>query len=125
MGLTRKMKKNSMKNNVLQIRQRNQTMLVADEVKRHMENDWEPKVQAGAMGNLMIMILAFLHIDRHHTGQFILKWLREFNEFGDAVNREGQAGIEGLKQILKDECGIDVGDVFEELRKESEARKIS
>ena len=67
--------------------------------------------RAVAMADMLIMVLAYMHIDKHHRGDYIRKWLHEFNEFGDAVNRSGE-GIPALIDILRDECGLDVVKEF-------------
>ncbi len=124
MGLAKKQQKaiqRKMGVKALQAR-KDAAAIISNDVYARLKREWEPRVQAGAMGDLMIMILAYLHIDRRHTGTYIKKWISGFNEFGDAVNREGHEGIEGLKRILKDECGLDVGDLFAEMREETAKR---
>lgn len=120
MGLAKKAaKKRKMALVKPQQARRDAAAIISNDVYARLKKEWEPRVQASAMGDLMIMILAYLHIDRRHTGEYIKKWISGFNEFGDAVNREGKEGIEGLKKILLDECKIDVGNLFEELRAET------
>ena len=74
-----------------------------DKVKQSLQ----PKIFAEAMANSIIMVLAFEHIDRHHTGTWLRKWLTDFDDFSQSVKKSGEP-ISSLCQILRDECNFDV-----------------
>ena len=84
---------------------------ITAQVTERIKRDWEPRIRAQACADTLIMVLAFEHIDRGHTGKWIAKWIHDFNEFGDAVNDSGE-GMQALIDILKNECGLDIKKEF-------------
>lgn len=87
---------------------------IVDDVVAKVQKEWEPvvrrKVRNEAVDEMLVLVMAFEHIDRGHTAQYLVKWLNEFMSFADAVTREGN-GVDGLRKILLDECKLRVSDV--------------
>lgn len=73
--------------------------------------EMEERIKYEAMGDAVLMVLAFEHIDRHHTGRWLRQWLQDFNEFGDDISASGE-GMDAIKNILLEECGFDVVKEF-------------
>lgn len=92
------------------------------DVMRIFRERIEPEIRAQAQGDLITLILAFEHIDRRHTGKWLAQWLHDFNSFGDAVNDSG-ASVAELRDILREECGLDVEKEFADCERESAGRK--
>ena len=65
------------------------------------------EIQAEAWGEMILMVLAYLHIDKGHTGKYLRKFLDELDDFMASVSKR-RGAAEELKQILKDECGFDL-----------------
>lgn len=84
-----------------------QNPAVVVEVIRRVREIEEPGIRSKAIADTLIMIMAYEHIDRGHTGTYLKKWLRGFNDFGIAVGNEG-GGVDGLRKILLEECGLDL-----------------
>ena len=76
-----------------------------------VEQSLQPKIFAEAMANAIIMVLAFDHIDRRHTGTWLRKWLTEFNDFAESV-RKSDEPISSLCDILRNECNFDVASEY-------------
>lgn len=84
---------------------------VTQEITEKLKKEITPDIYAQAMADSLIMILAFEHIDRRHTGQWLRKWLKEFNAFGEAVRDSGEP-LSALIKILREECKFDVETEF-------------
>lgn len=90
---------------------------IVDDVMEKIRKELEPQIRQTARdqtkAEMLILIMAYEHIDRGHTGKYLGKWIRGLLEFCDAVMREG-SGIEGLRKILEEECGIVLEDVLDQ-----------
>ena len=75
-----------------------------------------------ATGEMLVMILTFLHFERGYGKKRLSDFLHDFNEFGDIV-QEADTTIEGYKEILKDECGFDVVAEFKKAEEETGSRR--
>jgi len=95
---------------------------IADEVYEKIKTVVEPDAYSRGMADAVVLVLAFEHIDRHHTGPYLRKWLHEFDEFGEAVD-DSKEGTGALLKILQDECGLDVAHEFALCEQESARRK--
>jgi len=96
---------------------------ISERCIQRIKREWEPRIRAQACADTLIMVLAFEHIDRGHTGKYLAKWLHEFNLFGDAVNDSGE-GMQSLIDILAQECGLDIEKEFALCEEESNRKKM-
>ena len=83
---------------------------ITDEVLRKVKEKFEPDIRAKAMGDLILLMCGYLHIDCGYGKIRLVKWLRGFCEFADAVVEEG--GQSDLRQLLLDECKFDLVKEF-------------
>ena len=75
-----------------------------------------------ATGEVLLMILTFLHFERGFGKKRLCDFLRDFNEFGDVVQASSET-IEGYKEILKERCGFDAVAEFKKAEEETEKRR--
>lgn len=86
---------------------------------RELEKEIKPRI----MGDMMLLVMAFLRVKKGHTGQWLHQFLLDFNEFADDMEREG-TNADDVKDLLMDECGLDVLELFRECEKASEKAKL-
>lgn len=89
---------------------------IANDVTENLLKKRKADIRAEAMGELIIMLLAYEHIDNGHTGDWLRQYLKKLWSFVDAVESksEGKLDLAELKQILLDECDFDVAKEFAE-----------
>lgn len=68
----------------------------------------ETKAFYRGQAKMIYLALAFLHIDKGHTGKYLRKWLAELDNFVLSVNGYGPGSMEELNRILIEECGFDM-----------------
>lgn len=78
---------------------------IAQKILPELKEDWEPRIKKKAITRTLIIAMAYMHIDKRHTGKYLEAWIKGFNEFADAFQRSGE-DIETLEQILLEECGL-------------------
>ena len=83
---------------------------ITDEVLRKVKEKFEPDIRAKAMGDLILLMCGYLHIDCGYGKIRLVKFIRGVCEFADAVLEEG--GQQDLRQILFDECKFDLSKEF-------------
>lgn len=66
-------------------------------------------------GQILTLVLAFLHIDKGYKRKNMREWLKQFDSFAVSVNGYGKGSLAELKQILLDECEFDIDKEFAEL----------
>lgn len=86
---------------------------IAENVLSQLKKEYLPDLRAKVSGEMLVLVLAFEHIDRHHTGAWLRKWIREFNTFADDMKR-GKVEFSELEKILLDERKFDVAAEFAE-----------
>lgn len=84
---------------------------IVEKTLNKVERSLKPEMFAEAVGEAIILVLAFEHIDHRHTGAWLRKWLKEFHAFGEAVRESGEP-ISHLCDILRDECDFDVASEY-------------
>ena len=72
------------------------------------------EIQAEAWGEMILMVLAYLHIDKGYGGKRLRRFLDELDDFMSSVSKRRGAATE-LKQILKDECDFDLDAEYRKL----------
>ena len=101
--------------------------IIAETMKK-LENEKFPSIRAQACADTIRLVLAFLHIDRGHTGKWLRQFLQDFNRFGDDVNifsrvqKERIQAEEELDKILLEECDFDIKHEFELCEQDSRRR---
>ena len=83
---------------------------IAEDVIEQMRKKYEPEIRYKAMADIILLMCGYLHIDCGYGKIRLVKFLREFCEFADAVAEEG--GQSDLRQILIDECKFDLVKEF-------------
>jgi hypothetical protein len=109
--------------------QKMQTRAVADreamrlEVMEHCKREVEREIKPRIMGDMMLLILAFLRIKRGFGEKRLRQFLLDFNTFGDDAEREGLTS-DIVGELLADECNIDIVELFRECERASEREKM-
>ena len=68
-----------------------------------------------AQGQLMILTMAYLNLQKHHTGKWLRQFLRDLLQFQAQMATDGMTTEDFIK-LLKEEAGLDIDREIKECR---------
>ena len=77
------------------------------------KNEESQKLIKMAQGNMVLCVLAFLHLEKHHTGAYLKKFTKELVAFSDQMQWDGVTARD-IGEMLKEHTGFDFPKVVAE-----------
>jgi len=79
------------------------------------------EMQSDTIGQMLVLIIAYMRIKKGHRGKWLVDFTREFNEFCNDMMLE-RVKVDDIFAMLKEEVGVDFEKLFLEISDEEEAR---
>ena len=78
-------------------------------------------MQSDTIGQMLALIVAYMHVKKGHTGKWLKEFTKEFNEFCDDMMLE-RVKVDDLFKMLLEETGVDFEKYFMEISDMEEKR---
>lgn len=79
------------------------------------------EMQADTIGQMLVLITAYMRIKKGHTGKWLKEFVADFNEFCDDMMLD-KVKVDDLFKMLLEETGVDFEKLFLEISDKEEAR---
>lgn len=79
------------------------------------------EMQSDTIGQMMVLIIAYMRIKKHHQGKWLVDFTKDFNEFCNDMMLD-KVKVDDLFQMLKEETDVDFEKLFLKISDEEEER---
>ena len=77
--------------------------------------------QDDTIGQMLVLIIAYMRMKRGHRGEWLCKFTRDFNEFCNDMMME-KASVDQLLNLLQEETGVDFQQLLLDISAEEKKR---
>jgi hypothetical protein len=79
------------------------------------------EMQSDTIGQMLVLIIAYMRIKKGHTGKWLVEFTKDFNEFCDDMMLD-RVKVDDLFQMLQEETGVDFEKLLLEISATEEQR---
>lgn len=79
------------------------------------------EMQSDTIGQMLVLIIAYMRIKKGHTGKWLVEFTKDFNEFCDDMMLD-RVKVDDLFQMLQEETGVDFEKLLLEISGSEEQR---